>query len=148
MIRYALKCDAEHSFESWFQSASAFETLFDGGMVSCAVCGSGKVQKAIMTPGVSGTKKSQKAVEPMQSYAGVLFKPASPAEQALAELRKKIVANSEDVGTEFAREARAIHEGEAPERPIIGEARANEARALIEDGIPVAPLPWQSRKSN
>ena len=84
----------------------------------------------------------------MQSYAGVLSKPASPAEQALAELRKKIVANSEDVGTEFAREARAIHEGEAPERPIIGEARANEARALIEDGIPVAPLPWQSRKSN
>ena len=56
MIRYALKCDAEHSFESWFQSASAFETLFDGGMVSCALCGSGKVQKAIMTPGVSGTK--------------------------------------------------------------------------------------------
>lgn len=148
MIRYALKCDAEHSFESWFQSASAFETLFDGGMVTCAVCGSGRVQKAIMTPGVSGTKKSQKAVEPMQSYAGVLSKPASPAEQALAELRKKIVANSEDVGTEFAREARAIHEGEAPERPIIGEARANEARALIEDGIPVAPLPWQSRKSN
>lgn len=148
MIRYALKCDAEHSFESWFQSASAFETLFDGGMVTCAVCGSGKVQKAIMTPVVSGTKKSQKAVEPMQSYAGVLSKPASPAEQALAELRKKIVANSEDVGTEFAREARAIHEGEAPERPIIGEARANEARALIEDGIPVAPLPWQSRKSN
>ena len=148
MIRYALKCDAEHSFESWFQSASAFETLFDGGMVSCAVCGSGKVQKAIMTPGASGTKKSQKAVEPMQSYAGVLSKPASPAEQALTELRKKIVANSEDVGTEFAREARAIHEGEAPERPIIGEARANEARALIEDGIPVAPLPWQSRKSN
>jgi len=148
MIRYALKCDAEHSFESWFQSASAFETLFDGGMVTCAVCGSGKVQKAIMTPVVSGTKKSQKAVEPMQSYAGVLSKPASPAEQALTELRKKIVANSEDVGTEFAREARAIHEGEAPERPIIGEARANEARALIEDGIPVAPLPWQSRKSN
>ena len=26
--------------------------------------------------------------------------------------------------------------------------RLAEARALVEDGIPVAPLPWSSRKSN
>lgn len=145
MIRYALKCDKDHGFESWFQSASAFEKLMGAKMVACAVCGSGSVSKAIMSPGVSGTKKSAQAT---QSYAGVLDKPASSAEQALLQLRRKIEANSENVGTNFAREARAIHDGDAPERPIIGEARPDEARALFEDGIPVAPLPWSSRKTN
>ena len=78
-----------------------------------------------------------------------LGKPANPAEQALAALRKKIEANADYVGPKFAREARAIHEGSAPERPIYGEARADEARALLEDGVPVAPLPFTpGRKSN
>ena len=77
-----------------------------------------------------------------------LSAPASPAEQALAELRRRIEAKSEDVGRDFAAEARRIHAGEAPERPIIGEARPAEARALVEDGIPVAPLPWSGRKTN
>ena len=82
--------------------------------------------------------------------AGVpdLSAPASPAEQALAELRRRIEASSEDVGRDFAAEARRIHEGDAPARPIIGEARPAEARALIEDGIPVAALPWSGRKTN
>ena len=48
------------------------------------------------------------------------------------------------MGRNFAREARAIHEGLAPERAIIGEANLAEARALVEDGIPVARLPWSS----
>ena len=77
-----------------------------------------------------------------------LSAPASPAEQALAELRRRIEAQSEDVGRRFATEARRIHEGRAPERPIIGEARSSEARALLEDGIPVAPLPWSARRTN
>ena len=55
------------------------------------------------------------------------------------------------MGRNFAREARAIHEGLAPERSIIGEANPAEARALIEDGIPVAPpalVLAQARKAN
>lgn len=51
-----------------------------------------------------------------------LTRPSSPAEQALAELRRKIESRSEDVGRNFAAEARRIHEGVSPERPIIGEA--------------------------
>jgi hypothetical protein len=76
--------------------------------------------------------------------------PASTAEQAIAELRKHIEAKAEDVGRNFATEARKIHEGEAPIRPIIGEAKWQEARELIEDGIQIAPLPWggSTRKTN
>ena len=78
-----------------------------------------------------------------------LSAPASPAEQALAELRKHVEQNSDYVGGRFASEARAMHEGSAPERAIYGEARPDEARALIEDGVPVAPLPFNiGRKTN
>ena len=64
------------------------------------------------------------------------------------ELRRRIEAAAEDVGRDFAAEARRIHDGLAPERAIIGEARPSEARALLEDGIPVAPLPWPARRTS
>jgi hypothetical protein len=95
-----------------------------------------------MAPSVAGS--GSEGPEP----ARALSAPLSPAEQALSELRRRIETRSENVGRDFAAEARRIHEGTAPERPIIGEARAAEARALIDDGSPVAPLPWSSRKAN
>jgi hypothetical protein len=145
MIHYALKCSDGHSFESWFQSASAFDKLFASGLVSCAVCGSAEVEKAMMAPPVRPGRKAGKPA----GNPGPLSTPASPAEQALAELRRNIEANSDYVGRDFAAEARAIHDGDAPARSIYGEARADEARALVEDGIPVAPLPFRpGRKSN
>lgn len=143
MIQYALKCAEGHSFESWFQSAGAYDRLARAGMVQCAVCGGDQVEKAMMTPRVSAPRKGQ---TPDQR---ALTGPAHPAEQALAELRKRIEANSDYVGRNFASEARAMHLGDVPERPIYGEARADEARKLVEDGVPVAPLPFMpTRKSN
>jgi hypothetical protein len=137
MIRYALRCDKAHRFDSWFGSSADFERLLDAGHVSCAVCGSTAVTKDLMAPSIAGAT-------PEPTLSG----PPSPAEQALAELRRRIEANSENVGRNFAAEARRIHEGDAPERTIIGEARPADARALLEDGIPVAPLPWSSRKTS
>lgn len=137
MIRYALRCENAHSFDSWFGSSADFDRLQAAGHVSCAVCGSTAVEKDLMAPSVA----TAPAERPLSA-------PASPAEQALAELRRKIEAESEDVGREFAREARRIHDGEAPARPIIGEARPAEAKALLEDGIAVAPLPWSSRRTS
>ncbi|MBK0328560.1 DUF1178 family protein [Rhodobacteraceae bacterium F11138] len=143
MIQYALKCVDDHCFDSWFQSAEAFETLISSGMVSCVVCGSTKVEKAIMSPRVSASRTSQ------EKEAGPLSQPASPAEQAIADLRRKIESESDYVGVNFAAEARAMHEGDLPERSIYGEARPEEARKLLEDGVPVAPLPFMpNRKAN
>jgi len=72
--------------------------------------------------------------------------PAADLPPALAALRRKIEENSEYVGPSFAAEARAIHAGEAPERSIYGETRADEAIRLIEEGVPVAPLPFVPRR--
>ena len=155
MIQYALKCENGHSFESWFQSAEAFDKLSKADMVACAVCGSPHVDKAIMAPRVRPARSAvadstpRDRAQDANSAAGALSTPASKAESALVELRRRLERDSDYVGKRFAREARAIHEGDAPERSIYGEADIEEAKALIEDGVPVTPLPFPvNRKVN
>ncbi|MDP7150495.1 MAG: DUF1178 family protein [Paracoccaceae bacterium] len=148
MIQYSLKCDNDHSFDSWFQSASAFEKLQGAGMVSCAICGSTDVKKSVMAPRVATSRK--KADKPAtETPKPKLSEPSTAAEQALKELKTQIEKNSTYVGDNFATEARAMHLGDAPERQIHGEAKPEEAKKLIEDGVPVTPLPFMTgRKSN
>ena len=146
MIRYALKCGRGHAFESWFQSAEAFERLATAGRLACPECGDSAVTKALMAPPVRPARKAatERASEPARPLA-----PATEIERKLASLRAHVEANSDYVGMNFAAEARAIHAGEAPERSIWGETRPADAKALIEDGVPVAPLPFvPTRKAN
>lgn len=137
MIKYALKCEDGHGFESWFASAEAYETLHAAGHVSCAACGSTDISKALMAPGV---KTARKAETPA---------PVDDKAAALSKLRAEVEANATYVGGSFAKEARAQHLGDKPDRPIFGEANLAEAKSLIEDGVPVAPLPFiPTRKAN
>ncbi|QIE45100.1 DUF1178 family protein [Pseudohalocynthiibacter aestuariivivens] len=148
MIKFTLKCAEGHQFDSWFHSTATFDKLDRTGMVTCAICGGTDVEKAMMAPTVQAGRK-RAANAPEQSAQGTLSAPASPAEQALARLRQEIESNSEYVGHDFAREARDIHDGNAPERAIYGEAKPEDAKKLIEDGVPVTPLPFRAgRKSN
>lgn len=136
MIKYALKCAEGHAFESWFASADAYDNLKAAGHVSCAMCGSSDVEKAIMAPRV------------VKDGADSQRDPAQ-VKKALAEMRKTVEENATYVGGSFASEALAQHLGDMPERPIWGEAKPEEAKALVEDGVPVAPLPFvPTRKAN
>ncbi len=145
MIRYTLKCADGHSFESWFQSADATQSLIAKGLVACPECGSLKVEKSLMAPAVQAAKRGALAPAPT---AAPNPGPASKT-AALAALRREIEANSDYVGLNFAAEARAMHDGDTPSRAIYGEARLDEARKLMEDGVPVAPLPFRpTRKVN
>lgn len=159
MIRYALKCAKDHGFESWFQSVAAFDRLAATGMVVCPDCGSAQVTKSLMAPQVRPSRTagvtSDTAPDPhteaaaSQPALGPLSTPATPTEQALKALRHHIEQTADYVGGNFAAEARRIHDGATPDRPIWGEARIDDAKALIEDGIPVAPLPFRpTRQSN
>jgi len=141
MIRYALKCADGHSFESWFQSADAFDTLAAKGLVACSVCGGTDVKKALMAPKVAAEKPDATPQDPETPERPLTSPPAHPAEQMLRALKEHVEKNSTYVGGNFAREARAMHLGETPEKPIHGEANAAEAKALLEDGVPVMPLP-------
>lgn len=140
MIRYRLKCEKGHVFDSWFASSSAYEGLRAAGQVECVICSSTRVEKTLMSPTVSGAE-----AEPAAPTAAASITAPAPQDvlaARLAALRRHVEANSDYVGMEFAREARAIHAGEAPDRAIWGEAKLDEAKALIEDGVPVAPLPF------
>lgn len=139
MISFSLKCADGHSFDSWFQSSEAFDTLQTTGQIECAICGTSQVEKSLMAPRVSTRENSKRA----------LSAPAHPAEQALAEMRRKVEDNSEYVGPKFAAEARKMHLGDTPERAIYGEAKIEDAKKLIEDGVPVLPLPFKpNRRTN
>ena len=148
MIKYALNCENEHLFESWFQSANAFDKLMASGHVNCSICGSTGVSKSIMAPSITSKKKSVGSQQ-KNTPKNPLSSPSTLAEQAIKELRTKIEKNSENVGKNFAREARKIHAGDVKERSIYGEANIQDAKALMEDGIPVVPLPFApNRKLN
>jgi hypothetical protein len=148
MINYTLKCDAGHSFDSWFQSATAFETLAKARQLSCVQCGSTNVSKAIMAPRIAKGTQGGGADQSAQDAptAPVLREPTSEVQQALADLRRKVEKSADYVGDRFTSEARAMHLGEKPERSIYGEARLDQARALIEDGIPLMPLPFRPKQ--
>ena len=139
MIRYTLKCKEDHVFESWFKDSEAFDTLSKAKQVSCAVCGSTKVEKTIMAPSVGGGSSDDEAP---------LSQPQNPAEAALAKMRQHLRENSDYVGKEFADEARRMHIGESEARGIWGEATPDDAKALKDEGIPVAPIPWMSRQDD
>ena len=134
MIRYALKCDQTHGFEAWFGSSSDYDDQAARGLVECPFCGSRAVEKAVMAPSVSGTKKSGPAPD-------VASKVQSMMMQAAREVRAHVEANFDYVGDSFAREARDIHEGKSEKREIYGEATPAEVKKLKEDGVPVSALP-------
>jgi hypothetical protein len=151
MIRYSLRCDKDHSFESWFQSSSAYDSQVKRKLVSCPICGSAKVEKAIMAPRIVGKKGRDKAPAVTEAPTEV----AAPAAEStplmmaqerelrakIKELRDHIVKNADNVGERFPNEARKMHYGDIEHRPIYGEASPEEAKALIDEGVEVAPLP-------
>jgi hypothetical protein len=155
MIRYALHCDRAHEFESWFQSSSAYDSQVKRKLVTCPICGSAKVEKAIMAPRIVGKKGRGRAAPPPEPAAAATTAPeAAPSGSTslmmaqerelrtkLKELRDHIVKNADNVGERFANEARAMHYGDKEHRPIYGEASPDEAKSLIDEGIEVSPLP-------
>lgn len=136
MISYNLQCIDGHVFEGWFSSSAAFDAQAAAKQVTCAVCGSASVSKAIMAPAVSGTKKRG-----LSDYTNAV-------QEQMAAFRSHVEANCENVGDKFPEEARKIHYGEAEERGILGQATPKDVKDLVDEGIPVAPLPPVKPKGN
>jgi hypothetical protein len=165
MIRYALSCEQGHTFESWFASSAAYAKQAKRGLVSCPVCGSAKVEKAIMAPRLSRTDSAEPRPPstvpppppppPRQPIQPAPLPPIPPGKtpvaimsprerelrQKLKELRDHVTKNASYVGPRFPEEARKIHYGEAEHRSIYGEASPEEAKALHDEGIEFHPLP-------
>jgi hypothetical protein len=130
MIRFTLRCNAEHEFEGWFRNSDAFEAQQQAGEIACPSCGDNRIEKALMAPNIGRSHKNVPALSPAQMRA------------ALVELRRQVETNCDYVGERFAEEARKIHYGEADPHGIYGEATAEESRELAEEGIEVGRIPW------
>jgi hypothetical protein len=151
MIKYSLTCEKEHAFESWFPDSAAFDRLAKRGLVVCPECNSARVSKALMAPAVVGAKKAEKpaaAVEPAPANVALVDEKHQRLREMAKALRHEIIAKTDDVGSRFPEEARAIHVGDAPQRSIRGQATADEAKALIDEGIGVLPIPFIPEEFN
>ncbi len=134
MIKYTLICEETHEFEIWFSKSSDYDEQAPKGLIACPYCGSTKVEKGIMAPNVSTSRKKETIAEKQKAAMQMMNK-------AAAKIRKEIEDNCDYVGGNFADEARAIHYGEKPERAIYGEASAKDAADLHDEGVEIAPLP-------
>ena len=75
MIRYALGCEAGHTFESWFNNSAAFDRQAARGLIACPLCGSTNVEKDIMAPALSGSREDDAPIaEPEKTPVAIVSK--------------------------------------------------------------------------
>tara|TARA_B100000900_G_C20348351_1_gene621251 strand:- start:120 stop:587 length:468 start_codon:yes stop_codon:yes gene_type:complete len=150
MIKYSLKCSEDdciekEPFDGWFQNSASFEKQVIAGYISCPYCGSLNIRKNLMSPSL----KTNTSSKPMKNSRNVklneLYK--KPDKQidmmvVLRNLKKEIQKNAEFVGKNFAKEAKAIHEGKSQERAIYGQANTKDLEELKSRNIDVINVPW------
>jgi hypothetical protein len=137
-----LQCGRQHTFEGWFGSEEDFQSQLARSLVECPVCGDTGILKRLSAPRLNFGAGKAPAGEVAPSTGAVAAPVAADTAQQAAYMKavRHILANTEDVGEQFAEEARKIHYGEADERNIRGRASAEETAELLEEGIAVMPL--------
>jgi hypothetical protein len=138
MIKYALKCECGYRFDSWFRSSQSYDELHVAGQITCPACGASTVRKAPMAPSVP-SKRSLELSDKEKNLHDRLF-------SVISKVQKEISENCDNVGENFAEEARKIHYGEAPARGIYGQTTDEEAEALEEEEIEFFRMPWVKPK--
>lgn len=138
MIKFNLSCRCGKSFESWFASSKEFNSLSKKKLVRCINCNSSSVKKSIMSPNLA--TKSNKKLDSQSATKKI--------KKELLKFRKYIEKNCENVGDNFAQEARNIHYDNKKSKGIYGRATTEETAELQEEGIEVSTLPWVSKSEN
>ena len=145
---FNLQCVGGHLFEGWFGSHEDYDDQYARGLLTCPICQSAEVEKMPSAPRINSSRTQQDALDASSDSSATALSATSAASLDMARIQaailtqmRQFVASTEDVGTLFAQEARAIHEGEAPARPIRGQATVQEQQALAEDGVSFVMLP-------
>jgi len=135
MIKYNLKCENEHEFESWFSNSEEFEKLNQRDLLECIYCSSKKIKKSIMAPMVSYSEKNVKQIKEIS-------KDFKKHKEQLLNLRKFIENNFDYVGKDFSRKVREIYYDKKSNKAIYGTATFKEREELAEEGIDLLSIPW------
>ena len=138
---FNLSCSQDHRFEGWFGSEEDYGSQQSRGLLECPVCGDHAVQRMPSAPRLNlGANEGG----PVQNAAATTAEPGDSVttlQSMWLQAVRHVMSHTEDVGAQFAEEARRIHYGESPERPIRGQASRQEREELREEGIEVVPLP-------
>ncbi len=134
MIKYKLICeDCRNSFDSWFLSSKEYEKLKRLKHLNCHKCSSINIKKTLMSPNIFGSEKDKKLIN---------FR------KKIREYQKFIKNNFEDVGKNFAFEARSMHYNKKESKGIYGKATPEEISELKEEGIETELFPWIENSDN
>ncbi len=150
MILYQLQCDSEHQFEAWFKDSQTYDKQAKRNLLTCPICGSTKVGKALMAPRINKSRNVSPSIAGDSVPAkGVNVSPQNEElRKKLKELRAEIEKNCDYVGDQFAEEARKIHYGEADAKNIYGEASLEDAKELVDEGVDFTPIPWLPKENS
>ena len=135
MIKYILKCNNDHEFESWFSSSEEFEKLSKKKLLECIYCSSKKIEKSIMSPMISNSKNKD-------IKADILNKNLNKERNELLNLRNYIENNFEYVGKDFFKKVKEIYYDKKNKRAIYGTTTSEEREELAEEGIDLISIPW------
>ena len=146
---FDLQCSARHSFEGWFGSEADFVDQLARQLIQCPVCGDSQLEKMPSAPrlnlGRNQTPQTESAeapapASPSPSTDVALASPQTEATQTLLRLAKAMLEQTQDVGSQFAEEARKIHYGESEARAIRGQATLQQTRELLDEGVQIIPF--------
>ena len=135
MIKYNLKCENNHEFESWFSHSKEFDKLNKSNLLECIFCSSKKIQKSIMSPMVSGGKSKAKNFD-------LIDKKLANEKKELTKIRNFIEKNFEFVGDKLSQKAREIYYDKKSKKSIYGTATPEEREELEDEGINLVSVPW------
>jgi hypothetical protein len=138
MIKYNLKCNNDHEFESWFSDSSEFDNLNKKKLLECIFCSSKNINKSIMSPMVSGTKERN-------SEFKFLKENLKNERKKLIKLRKFVENNFEYVGENFSRKVREVYYDKKSKKTIYGTTTLDEKKELEQEGIDLVSIPWVNK---
>ncbi len=134
MIKYNLKCQNDHEFESWFSNSREFDNLKRKNLLECIFCNSKEINKSIMAPMISNSKKDEKL--------NVIDKDFKKEKDNLLKLRNYIEKNFEFVGKDFSKKVREVYYDKKNNKAIYGTTTSKERDELAEEGIDLFSIPW------
>ena len=135
MIKYNLKCENDHEFESWFSNSNEFDKLNNKKLLECIFCSSNKIEKSIMAPMVSGFKVKEEGED-------FLDKKFLKQRKYLQKLREHVEKNFEFVGDKFSEKVREVYYDRKTKKSIYGTTTLEEREELAEEGIDLLSIPW------
>ena len=139
MIKYNLRCENKHEFESWFSDSNEFEKLKKNNLLECIYCNSTKVNKSIMSPRVVNNKETKSDFISIEDLRG--------KKEALKKLKKFVENNFEFVGDKFASQVREIYYDTSRKKNIYGTTTLEERKELSDEGIELISIPWIEKEN-